>query len=833
MLFSRLPCMFLLALILSNTSLAASFAVTSSANNPDAIIDGVCADSGGNCTLRAAIQEANVLIEPSFIDLQVSADATGAAQEQAGVDGDLDIYGNITIVGQGRDVTEIDAGGVNDGLDRVFEIHPGAILTLKSLTVTGGDVRFAELDERASNLDLNSGLGGGIYNKGTLFLDDVAVKDNCVLGVGGGIHSDKHFSSDVGSHTEIINSVISDNQSCSSAGPANVNGAGISAQNVKSVIIKNSIIENNMTPTNIAWNRVSLPWGGVLGGGIFFLSDGELYIENTLIQGHWSMDGGGIYFGLGKLTIINSTIQGNFARRNGGGLYFLRDQVGDSRFIDRATPHLINVTLANNGAGGHDNLDDGACVNCFGGGETGGILGGGGLFVSAEAGVANSFRISNTIVSNNRLHFDNDDINLTSSENCRFVDDAVLHSFGGNLADDASCIFTPFVNGDIGPFRTDQSNTDPLLLPLAFNGGFNDTLAIPAVSPAVDTAEPSFCPSADQRGYARDGADCDVGAYEASAAIPAPQVFPQVYAVHVGGITAGTLGVEYGGPGEVTVEVTTQPTKGELTFNIDEFGVLSTDDFIYTHNPATTGNDSLVYIACADIDGVSLCSEPATIEFAITTGFVPNVAQINVIVDGGAVAQVSNVAIINDTDLSAEVSDVDFDFPLGVIFFTLQDVDWNFNAGRPAVRVTLEFPETTTFPLGAEVRKMDKFGDWHTIGTLDDGTTFDLDNFDKPRVQVTILDNDMFDNNELVNVINDPIAIGVPKGRNLSFSDLQRDTDAEVTRLTKAGNVPGGIGGVSIVLMMMLALRLLITLLMMAQKWRLGIKATLLSRSSE
>lgn len=62
---------------------------------------------------------------------------------------------------------------------------------------------------------------------------------------------------------------------------------------------------------------------------------------------------------------------------------------------------------------------------------------------------------------------------------------------------------------------------DPLLGSLADNGGFTQTHALGAESPAIDAADPASCPAFDQRYYFRpiDGdesgsAACDMGAYE-------------------------------------------------------------------------------------------------------------------------------------------------------------------------------------------------------------------------------------------------------------------------------------------------------------------------------
>ena len=79
--------------------------------------------------------------------------------------GDLDITGDVTIVGGINDLTKIDA----QGLDRVFKVHPGASLELSRVTVTGG----------VSPPDQG---GGGILSAGDLTLRDTNVWANQALG---------------------------------------------------------------------------------------------------------------------------------------------------------------------------------------------------------------------------------------------------------------------------------------------------------------------------------------------------------------------------------------------------------------------------------------------------------------------------------------------------------------------------------------------------------------------------------------------------------------------------------------------------------------------------
>ena len=82
----------------------------------------------------------------------------------------------------------------------------------------------------------------------------------------------------------------------------------------------------------------------------------------------------------------------------------------------------------------------------------------------------------------------------------------IIQSDGHNLDSDGSCFLT--ATGDL-------PKHDPLLGPLAFNGGPTETKALLLGGPAIDAGAAHGCPQYDQRGVARpQGAGCDIGAYE-------------------------------------------------------------------------------------------------------------------------------------------------------------------------------------------------------------------------------------------------------------------------------------------------------------------------------
>ena len=124
-----------LAGLLSACDTWSTITVTSTADAVDAAIgNGVCATAGGECTLRAAVQEANAQTGPITIELADDESyvlSIGGAPEAAAASGDLDITAKVAIEGHG---STIDAAGI----DRVLEVRPAAELSLRHVTVTGG-----------------------------------------------------------------------------------------------------------------------------------------------------------------------------------------------------------------------------------------------------------------------------------------------------------------------------------------------------------------------------------------------------------------------------------------------------------------------------------------------------------------------------------------------------------------------------------------------------------------------------------------------------------------------------------------------------------------------
>jgi parallel beta-helix repeat protein len=211
----------LVVLATAGTAGAAKFLVDSKLDSVDANPgDGICDDGQGRCTLRAAILETNALPGADGIHLQKYGTpyflTIPGAEEDLGYTGDLDITGELSITFNLR-FQGPPQPAVIDGLelDRVFDIRPGASVTIQGVTIwhgqaleeTGGAIRnLGTLTLVSTKVrDSVARAGGGIGNSGVLTLTESAVFGNSSIVRGGGI--------DNSGHLKTFRSQITDNHS--------------------------------------------------------------------------------------------------------------------------------------------------------------------------------------------------------------------------------------------------------------------------------------------------------------------------------------------------------------------------------------------------------------------------------------------------------------------------------------------------------------------------------------------------------------------------------------------------------------------------------------------
>ncbi len=216
------------------------------------------------------------------------------------------------------------------------------------------------------------------------------------------------------------------------------------------------------------------------GGGVALTFADGLFTDCTFSGNAANFDGAIFYQGDGNYTLrlVNNTISGNDARGVGGGIGHFSD-------TDSSRVEVVNSTIVNNTA----------------------VFGEGGVRTLTEGGGSATTTLRNTIIAQNTP------ANLVASGS-----GASVTSLGFNLSENGN----GFLTG-----AGDQPTAQPLLGPLALNGGRAPTHALLGGSPALDKGV-SAGASTDQRGLPRifniatisdagDGAD--IGAVEMQALI--------------------------------------------------------------------------------------------------------------------------------------------------------------------------------------------------------------------------------------------------------------------------------------------------------------------------
>ena len=226
----------------------------------------------GGATLRSAIAQGATRIILDAGTYLLSAEGAG---EDQGITGDLDLAGQVEIIGAGASKTTVNAGR----LDRAFDVRPGAQVALKRMTVSGG---------LAPAIDSN---GGGIRNSGSLSLEECSITGNAAAGAGGGLY-------DAGQST-IERSAIWRNDAQLEGGGLYYAGAAASRITNCTVTENHSLFKNG-TP------------GIGFTGGVVIAEQADVELRNcTIIDNEGAANGGLTAEGSGPVKIYNTIIVGN------------------------------------------------------------------------------------------------------------------------------------------------------------------------------------------------------------------------------------------------------------------------------------------------------------------------------------------------------------------------------------------------------------------------------------------------------------------------------------------------------------------------------------------
>jgi Domain of unknown function (DUF4394)/Bacterial Ig domain/Calx-beta domain/Domain of unknown function (DUF4214) len=282
-----------LAVVLGGNFIVNTNTDASDADTGDGVCDTDLATAGSQCTLRAAIEQANA--DAGSNNINFASSVTGTITLTLG---ELSITSpdGVAISGPGARVLTVSGNNVS----RVFNVQPGAAATISGLTISNG------LINQASLLIPVIG-GGGISNSGDLTITDVTVSNNAALGT-----------------TSLF------------APTPNAFGGGI--LNTNSLVVVRSTISNNSATGGNAFICPTFPLcltgnaaGSGTGGGI--VNVGFLDISNSTISGNTATGGNG----LSTVPIPALLVPGN---ANGGG-------IGN---ISSGVTQLRSVTISNNTA---------------------------------------------------------------------------------------------------------------------------------------------------------------------------------------------------------------------------------------------------------------------------------------------------------------------------------------------------------------------------------------------------------------------------------------------------------------------------------------------------
>jgi hypothetical protein len=272
--------MFLALSLASNEAKAASFIVNLNTDVVDANVgDGVCDSNlgaaGEQCTLRAAIQEANALAGFDFVSFNIGFPNTVNLTL-----GELLVTGSIAVNGDGARFLTVQraAGAANF---RIFHLDaPNSTVIIGGMTIAngnpvGGDNAGAGILNDSTTCTLNltaatvknnttSYFGGGIFNIGTLNITRSTITGNTAQQGGGINHND--------GTANISNTTISGNTASGASGVIIGGGiisydqmtlnnvtisnntagqsAGLHKSNLQSMSVRNTIIAGNIAPQN-------------------------------------------------------------------------------------------------------------------------------------------------------------------------------------------------------------------------------------------------------------------------------------------------------------------------------------------------------------------------------------------------------------------------------------------------------------------------------------------------------------------------------------------------------------------------------------------------------
>src|SRR3989440_354527 len=354
----------------------------------------------------------------------------------------------------------------------------------------------------------------------------------------GGTPDFRFFIVDDNGSLDISNVTLSNGSTPAASGTPNHGGAAIINRNLLTVTGVTFLNNNSQASTG--------------GGAIDNHDRGVLTVTNSTFSGNIALQGGAIEDeatlchtttpDCGRATVTNSTFTNNSTTSFGGGGFESQlDAASPAVCVDQTTwPQAscqqqggAHDTLVGNTFSGNTSVTEGGGIANFGTmtvsnstlyNNSAGSGGGGGVQNTGSISIVQSTIAANSSPFGANLHYFNGQPTASVTALAMSIVTAGVTGANCSTTTGGPVIVDTGSTLDSGPscgFSTSNhslNSTDPMLGPLASNGGPTQTRALTSGSPAINVIPTSFAGcngSTDQRGVSRpQGAGCDIGAFE-------------------------------------------------------------------------------------------------------------------------------------------------------------------------------------------------------------------------------------------------------------------------------------------------------------------------------
>ena len=359
-------------------------------------------------------------------------------------------------------------------------------------------------------------LGGAIYNaSGSLSIYSTVISNNvCVADGDGGGQSAGGAIAALSGNVLLNRVTLSENQTSSQSGSGSTTSqttpaSGGAVYNSANLTVESCTFNGNSAFANV---QSILASGQVNGSGGAIYNSGNVMLAKSVIYSNWVQGSSGH---------IKSTVPGNGGNSLGAGIY------NSGQFSATNSTIAFNTAISGSGSQVYPGLvpNPGVNGNAFGGGVYNGASS---AFSAWNVTIVTNFVIATSSANYTLYGTPGQALGAQIYNNGTVLSlhNSILACSGsnsnayGNITDDG---YNMSSDGSAALFASGKSfnYTDPLLGPLADNGGSTLTMALLANSPAIDFGDPANFPATDQRGFLRPaGAGVDIGAFEYAAVPP-------------------------------------------------------------------------------------------------------------------------------------------------------------------------------------------------------------------------------------------------------------------------------------------------------------------------